>query len=318
MKAPKPGKRRLELVLEPVTGKALELRRGEVLRVSQIDGGQGVDLNCFNIDDHKEFMSVGHMRREDFRVGAGRFLWSNPPRFRPMMKVLALSQGCAVDTLAPRCSAAAAEARFGLDDHPNCQDTLAEAAGEYGLSADDLHDPLNLWRNNGIDHVGFYPTWNGGRAGDAIDLLAVMDVLAVPAICGAGNLNVSGNFSYKSVRVEIFEASRETSALAAKDWKLHTSLKSQRTPEKFLNATIRAERELKPNPAYQPQYINFPIEWREIEVEFSDEEFRKIWKYRGTLGDTDEEVVRTLFLHWYLDNRKKQGLRWYLPKNAHA
>jgi hypothetical protein len=64
--------------------------------------------------------------------------------------------------------------------------------------------------------------------------------------------------------------------------------------------------------------VNFPIEWEEIEVVFTDEEFRKIWAHRGTLGDTDEEVVRTMFFHWYLDNRKKKGLRWYTPQQSHA
>ena len=30
------------------------------------------------------------------------------------------------------------------------------------------------------------------------------------------------------------------------------------------------------------------------------------------------EVVRTLFFHWYLDNRKKHGVRLYTPQQAHA
>jgi uncharacterized protein YcgI (DUF1989 family) len=314
----KPDKRRLEAILEPVCASALPLARGEILRITQIEGGQGVDFNCFSLDDHKEYMSVGHMRREDFRVGPGRFLWSNPPRFRPMMQVLSMPPGCAVDTLAPRCSAAVVESQFGIDDHPNCQDTLAEAIGEYGLTPDDVHDSLNLWRDTGVDHIGFYEGWNGARAGDAIELLAVMDVLAVPAICGVGNLSVSGNFSYKPVRLEVFAPSAQSKAAAAQAWKTHASLKSQKLTDRFLNAAIRTQLSLEPAAGYEPQFVNFPIEWREIEVLFSDEEYRSLWKHRGTLGDTDEEVVRTLFLHWYLDNRKKQGLRWYLPKNAHS
>jgi uncharacterized protein YcgI (DUF1989 family) len=314
----KQGKRRLELVLEPVAARALELAKGEVLRITQLEGGQGVDFNCFSIDDHKEYMAVGHMRREDFRVGPGRFLWSNPPRFRPMMQVLSMSRGSVADTLAPRCSAAVVESQYGIDDHPNCQDTLAEAIGEYGLTPDDVHDPLNLWRNTAVDHIGFYDGWNRARAGDAIELLAVMDVLAVPAICGLGNLSVSGNFSYKPVKLEVFGSSAQSRAAAAQAWKTHASLKSQKLPDQFLNPTIRTEPALQTAAGYEAQFINYPIEWREIEVLFSDQEFRSLWKYRGTLGDTDEEVVRTLFLHWYLDNRKKQGLRWYLPKNAHA
>ena len=94
MRAPKPGKRRFEIVLQPVSGKALPVYKGEVLRISQITGGQCVDFNCFNLNDYKEYMSVGHMRRESFRIAPDRFIWSNPPRYRPMMKILAMSPTC--------------------------------------------------------------------------------------------------------------------------------------------------------------------------------------------------------------------------------
>ena len=38
--------------LEPGTGKAIELRRGMILRIEQIEGGQCVDFNCFNLHDY--------------------------------------------------------------------------------------------------------------------------------------------------------------------------------------------------------------------------------------------------------------------------
>ena len=312
------GKCRLQFILQPVSGKALPVYKGEILRITQIEGEQCVDFNCFNLDDYKEYMSVGHMRREAFHPQAGQFIWSNPPRYRPMMKILTMPKSCVANSLAARCSAVLFESHFGLDDHPNCQDTLAEAIGEYGLTPDDTHNSLNLWMNTEIDHIGYYTVRNTGGAGDFIDLLAIMDVLAVPAICGSGNLWVTSNFSYKPVKIEIYEASAQTKAMAQKDWNTNTNLKSQRLPNKFLNAVIRTDPELKADPTYKPQYVNFPIEWKDIEVTFTSEEFRKVWCYRGTLGDTDEEVVRTLFFHWYLDNRKKHGLRLHTPQQAHA
>ena len=318
MKAPKAGKRRLDLTLQPVSGKALPVYKGVILRITQIEGEQCVDFNCFNLNDYKEYMSVGHMRREAFHPGAGAFIWSNPPRYRPMMKILNMPSTCVADTLAARCSATIFESHYGIADHPNCQDTLAEAIGEYGLSPDEVHDLLNLWMNTNIDHVGYYTVWNSGKAGDTVDLLAIMDVLAVPVTCGSGNIWVTSNFSYKPIKVEIFEATAQTRAAAEKDWKVNTSLKSQRTPKDFLNPNIQTEPVLKPDPTYKPNYVNFPIEWQDIDVVFTNEEYMKIWGYRGTFGDTDEEVVRTLFFHWYLDNRKKHGLRLYSPKQSHA
>ena len=41
-----------ERVIEPGTGKALELLRGQFLRIEQIEGGQCLDFNCFNLHDY--------------------------------------------------------------------------------------------------------------------------------------------------------------------------------------------------------------------------------------------------------------------------
>jgi hypothetical protein len=263
-------------------------------------------------------MSIGYMRREGFRSAVGRFLWSNPPRYRPMMKIVDISPTCLTDSLEAACSAVHAEAQFGITDHPNCQDTLSECIREFGLTADDVQDPLNLWLNNNWDHVGSYSVWNTGRAGDYIDLLATMDVLAVPVICGAADFSVSGNFSYKPIRVQVFEASAESANLAEQEWRKHTSLKTQLMPPDFKNQLIKTAPELNADPTYQPDYLSYPIECTEIEVTFTSSEYQELWQYRATFGDTDEEVVRTLFFHWYVENRKKHGLRWYSPRQSHA
>ena len=151
---------------------------------------------------------------------------------------------CVTDLLGARCSAVPFEVHYGIDDHPNCQDTLAEAIGEYGLTPDDVHDLLNLWMNTEWDHIGYYTVWNSGKAGDYVDMMAIMDVLAVPVTCGSGNLWVTSNFSYKPIKVEIFEATAATKrGRRPKDWKTHASLKTQRTSKDFINppsASIRS------------------------------------------------------------------------------
>ena len=106
------GKCRLRFILQPVSGKALPVYKGEILRITQIEGEQCVDFNCFNLDDYKEYMSVGHMRREAFHPQAGQFIWSNPPRYRPMMKILTMPKSCVANSLAARCSAVLFEKSF--------------------------------------------------------------------------------------------------------------------------------------------------------------------------------------------------------------
>jgi uncharacterized protein YcgI (DUF1989 family) len=303
-----PGNRRFDQTLQPVSGRAVPVYKGEVLRITQVEGEQCVDFNCFNLHDYKEYMHVGNMRREGFRTREGRIVWSNPPRYHPMMRILHMPETCVTDLLGARCSALLFEVGYGLEDHPNCQDTLAEAIREYGLGPADVHDSLNMWMNTEWDHIGFYIVRNTGRPGDYVDLLALMDVLAVPAVCGSGDLWTTSNFSYKPIRIEIFEPSDESSKAAEEDWSQHSYLRNQRTLADFRVGQIRTKRELHPVPGYEPRFPNFPIAWTDVDVEFTSDEYRRIWMFCGSLGDTVEEVVRTLFLHWYIDNRKKPAL----------
>src|ERR1700753_3203704 len=79
----------LEMVLEPGTGKALEVRAGQILRIEQIEGLQCVDFNCFNLHDYKEYMHCGRTRTvHGFNPTKGAFLWSQPPRERALMYIL--------------------------------------------------------------------------------------------------------------------------------------------------------------------------------------------------------------------------------------
>ena len=79
-----------ELTIEPGTGKALELLRGQVLRIEQTSGRQCADFNCFNLHDYKEFFHTGRTRHlHGLHPTKGDFLWSAPPRERPMMAIAA-------------------------------------------------------------------------------------------------------------------------------------------------------------------------------------------------------------------------------------
>ena len=68
------GNIREDFVLQPVSGKALPVYKGEVLRIIQEEGEQCVDFNCFNLHDYKEHMSVGHVRRQGYYMKQGHLL----------------------------------------------------------------------------------------------------------------------------------------------------------------------------------------------------------------------------------------------------
>lgn len=251
----------LEHVMQPGTGKALEVPAGHVLRIEQVEGGQCVDFNCFNLHDYKEFMHTGRTRTvHGLLPTTGHFLWSAPPRERAMMYLLADTVRCN-DVMFPRCSANLYESAYGFDAHTNCHDIQAEAQREYGLTPDDVHDSFNLFMCTEVHGGRGHIKRQHSRAGDYVDLLALMDVLAVPNVCGADIMRTS-NFSLKPVKLTVWRASEVDLARVPP---LRTYA-TQRTPTDFKIKAIKADRALTRDPSYVPSFTNVPLVDTEVTV----------------------------------------------------
>jgi uncharacterized protein YcgI (DUF1989 family) len=67
---------------------------------------------------------------------------------------------------------------------------------------------------------------NSGRKGEYVDLMAMMDVLAVPILCGSGDLQPTAAFFPKPIQVELFAATRRASCA---DCALPTTRKTTRS-----------------------------------------------------------------------------------------
>src|SRR5882672_6299417 len=284
-------------VLEPGTGKALELLRGQVLRVEQIEGGQCVDFNCFNLHDYKEYMHTGRTRTlYGMHPGKGHFMWSAPPRERPMMYLLEDTVQCN-DVLFPRCSAYLYESAYGLPVHTNCHDIQAEAQREYGLTPDDVHDSFNLFMRTGMgaDGRGFI-TRQTSKPGDYVELLALIDVLAVPNVCGADLMRTS-NFSIKPVRLSVRQACAAERASVPEVRRL----RSQRTPADFRVKQIKVDRELRRDPSYAAEFTNVPIRCLDLPVALDAKEHALLRS--STLvefyGGDEAAALRDIVFSWW-------------------
>jgi uncharacterized protein YcgI (DUF1989 family) len=283
-------------VLEPGTGKAIELLAGQVLRLEQIEGGQCVDFNAFNLHDYKEFMHCGRTRTvHGFNPTEGTFLWSQPPRERAMLYILkdTVKRN---DVLFPRCSAYLYESAYGFHDHTNCHDIQSEAQREYGLTPDDVHDSFNFFMNTEIGQDGRATiTRQSSQAGDHVDLLALTDVLAVPNVCGADIMRTS-NFSLKPIRLAIFEATDADIAAVPPT----PVLRSQRTPKDFSQPVIKADRELYRDPAYVPTFTNVPIRVEELAISLTEDEAAIFDRVRLPLyGEDEGAALRDLLFSWW-------------------
>jgi uncharacterized protein YcgI (DUF1989 family) len=284
-------------ILEPGTGKALELLRGQVLRIEQVAGGQCADFNAFNLHDYKEFFHAGRTRAiQGMFPTEGAVLWSAPPRERAMLTLIHDSAGIN-DLNFPRCTGALYEYAWGVAHHGSCQDVLAEAEGEYGLTPDDVHDSFNFWMNTGAGEDGrLFVKRNTAKATDRVELIAHMDVLAVVAVCSADLFNTS-NFELKPLRLEV----RESTQAERECWLLpERQLRNQRSVADFRVNEIKATRELRRDPGYRPVWPVHPIETEEVEVELSDEEAVLLDELRATgeCGESDGEVLRHAFFSW--------------------
>jgi uncharacterized protein len=308
------GEKREDIIVQPVSGKALELYRGEVLRIIQMEGAQCVDFNAFNLHDYKEYLGVSNTRSQHgFRPKKGDIVWSVQSRNRPMFIILEMPETCVTDLLGGRCKAAnhypEGFTPSAHGTHTNCQDTFATCIGEYGLTPDDVHDSFNMWMNTEWDSRGQY--WivrNSGRKGDYVDLLAMFDTLAVPIVCGSGDTQLTSNYAFRPIQVQIFKASADTDAICSSYESKYGS--AQRKLGDFQVADIRTERELKPNPNYKPQFVNFPITTKRIPVKLTEEQHAALNELKNNgWGETDGEALRTAFFTWYHRNWRPVPLR---------
>jgi uncharacterized protein YcgI (DUF1989 family) len=302
----------VEHVMEPGTGKALPVRRGQILRIEQIGNGQCADFNAFNLHDYREHFHTGRTRHlHGLFPAEGDMLWSAPPRERPMLTIIRDTVGTN-DIQYPRCTGFLYEYQYGFETHTNCHDILAESIREFGLTPDDVHDSFNFWMHTGVDDEGrLYIKRMLAKPGDYVELIAHFDVLAVPNVCGADIFSTS-NFELKPLRVQVLEATddeRERWLLAAEP-----EYRNQRTPADFKLSEIRVTRELERDESYEAEWPVYPIVKRPLEVQLSDAEYERIEGLRanGGFGETDAEILRHAFFTWWIEEYM------HGPKHQHA
>ena len=299
------GSVRYEERLEPVSGRAVPVFTGETLRITQVEGEQCIDFNAFNLHDYKEYMSVGHSRRQGLRLHKGDVLISNSPRYNAMLLINEMPETCVTDTLGARCNAVLFEFRFGMEWHTNCQDTLAESIREYGLTPDDVHDSFNMFMNTTWDANGMWWTdWNTGQAGDYVDLLACMDTLCVPIVCGSGDVTLVSNCSLKPLDIAVFEATSDSHARVAEMEAQFAAPLSRKTPADYRQPRIRVERELTRDPSYERAFGRYPLQSEQLTVTVDAATAEGLaGMVKAGYGNDLSDAARRAFILWCQANR---------------
>jgi uncharacterized protein YcgI (DUF1989 family) len=165
-------------------GAAVEVKRGQVVRVIDVEGAQVGDLACFNRHDLGECYSpqntVLFNRTIYPRVGA--LLISN--RGRPMMRLVADTVGVH-DLICGSCSDEYYRNRLDHHEpHRSCRGNLAEAVAPWGIAPRDIPFSFNVFMRWPVQPDGaVVPMAAPSRAGDYADFLAEMDVVVANSAC---------------------------------------------------------------------------------------------------------------------------------------
>ena len=178
-----------DFVIPARHGRAVEVAKGQILRIHLVEDRQVGDCVFFNADDHKEMFHIGQTWGLNVMLGTGtaksfQHFYSKPPRENVMLTVVEDTVRNHWGNCGGRCSRRLYEMVDKTTDHRSCQENLSEALAPYGLTGDDVIDVFNVFMNADLKPDGSFeilpPT---AMKGDYIDLRAEMNILAAISAC---------------------------------------------------------------------------------------------------------------------------------------
>ena len=189
-------------IIEPRTGVAFILKKGQLLKVTDIQGEQVSDFVCFNLDDKREYLSSGRTMdyAETIFLTKGHPFYSN--RSNVMFNIKEDTVG-RHDFLLTPCSADTFRIIYGhTNPHRGCFGNLAAALQPYGIEQDAIPICFNIFMhvtvNGDTGKIDVLPPKS--KAGDYIIIEAQMDLLIGMTACSA---EMSNNYSFKPIGYEI-------------------------------------------------------------------------------------------------------------------
>jgi uncharacterized protein len=182
------------------------LKRGQTLRIVDIEGQQAVDALLYCAEDPAERYSAQDTLRVQGSayVELGTKLISN--RDRIMARITADTCG-QHDTSAGCCSCESNAVRFGEPTKYQhaCRENFILELSKYGMAKRDIVANLNFFMNVPIDPSGNFTVVDGISAGgNYVDITAEMDVIFVISNCPQVN-NPCNGFNPTPVRVLVWD-----------------------------------------------------------------------------------------------------------------
>jgi hypothetical protein len=181
------------------------LRRGESLRIVDLEGQQAVDFLCYNAADPSERYNAADTMKYagTIFITAGHGVYSDMGR--RLFTIVEDTCG-RHDTIGGCCSAESNELRYGVTATPSCRQNFLEALAPFGLGKRDIVANVNWFMNVPVDADGRMGIVEGlSKPGDHVKLRAEMDVLAVISNCPQTR-NPCNGFRPTPIRVIVRQA----------------------------------------------------------------------------------------------------------------
>jgi uncharacterized protein len=172
-----------DFVLAPAGCVARTLRRGQTLRITDLEGQQVADVIAFALPELTDRLWPSTTIRLNGTVyfTTGHTLYSELSR--PLLTIIEDTCG-RHDMLAGSCNAEIDKVRYGVDEHRGCVENFVEVIAPWGLGRTDVPMSFNVFMNCPVESGG---TWAiaepASRAGDYITLRAEADILVAISNC---------------------------------------------------------------------------------------------------------------------------------------
>ena len=178
------------------------VRKGETLRLVDLEGQQAVDFICFNVDNKSE----AYDSTVTVRLASRAYLQKGDVLYSSLSRPLFTIQEDTVghhDTICGCCSAEINDLRYGVKNTPSCRANFLLELGKHELDARSVVPNINFFMYIPFNDRGgfsFQPPLS--KAGDYVDLLAHMDILVVISNCPQV-LNPANNFNPTPIQIKV-------------------------------------------------------------------------------------------------------------------
>jgi uncharacterized protein YcgI (DUF1989 family) len=200
-----------EILVPASYGRAWELPKGLIMRITTPEGPQAGDLALYNAHNYKDnydpYLTYGlACYRGEGNYHHVKRLYSRPPGGNLMLEVLEDTCKRHWILCGGRCNKRSYERNGVTYDGRSCQDNIAESIVPYGMTSEDVCEVFNLWMNVEYTPDGVHNTLPSlSQKGDYIEFISHMDLLCAMSACPASSISSINAGTNKPLKVDIYE-----------------------------------------------------------------------------------------------------------------